>query len=167
LQICSVPDGRAANHPLLAVTFNQPGTCVLVHFLLPPSSLLLTKTLSTILRFARGNMRPYENNGFVSLKIYCTQRGQYISYTYESEVQLYIILLKKRCLIAQADKDKHREMVIEALNKARAMELHAIHQYMNQHHSLDNWDNADMASKVKLIGIDEMPHAEMFADRIS
>lgn len=68
--------------------------------------------------------------------------------------------------MTQIDKDKHKEMVIEVLNKARAMELHAIHQYMNQHYNLDNWDYGDMAAKVKLIAIDEMRHAEMFADRV-
>ena len=46
------------------------------------------------------------------------------------------------------------------------MELHAIHQYMNQHYNLDNMDYGDLAAKVKLIAIDEMRHAEMFADRI-
>jgi bacterioferritin len=68
--------------------------------------------------------------------------------------------------MAQIARDKRKEMVIEALNKARTMELHAIHQYMNQHYNLDNWDYGDMAAKVKLIAIDEMRHAEMFADRI-
>ncbi len=68
--------------------------------------------------------------------------------------------------MAHIAKDKRKEMVIEVLNKARAMELHAIHQYMNQHYNLDNWDYGDMAAKVKLIAIDEMRHAEMFADRI-
>jgi len=37
---------------------------------------------------------------------------------------------------------------------------------MNQHYNLDNMDYGDMAAKVKLIAIDEMRHAEMFADRI-
>jgi bacterioferritin len=68
--------------------------------------------------------------------------------------------------MAQITKDKRKEMVIEVLNKARAMELYAIHQYMNQHYNLDNWDYGDMAAKVKLIAIDEMRHAEMFADRV-
>jgi bacterioferritin len=68
--------------------------------------------------------------------------------------------------MAQITKDKRKKMVIEVLNKARTMELYAIHQYMNQHYNLDNWDYGDMAAKVKLIAIDEMRHAEMFADRI-
>ncbi len=45
-------------------------------------------------------------------------------------------------------------------------ELHAITQYMNQHYNLDNMDYGDMAAKIKLIAIDEMRHAEMFAERI-
>ena len=68
--------------------------------------------------------------------------------------------------MAQDAKTKRREKVVEALNKARAMELFAIHQYMNQHYNLDNMDYGDLAAKVKLIAIDEMRHAEMFADRI-
>ena len=63
-------------------------------------------------------------------------------------------------------KEKRKEKVIEVLNKARAMELQAIYQYMNQHYNLDNMDYGDMAAKMKLIAIDEMRHAEMFADRI-
>lgn len=42
--------------------------------------------------------------------------------------------------MAQIAQEKRKEKVIEVLNKARAMELHAIHQYMNQHYNLDNWD---------------------------
>ena len=68
--------------------------------------------------------------------------------------------------MAQVSRQKQREKVIDVLNKARARELHAIIQYMNQHYNLDNMDYGDMAAKVKLIAIDEMRHAEMFADRI-
>jgi bacterioferritin len=68
--------------------------------------------------------------------------------------------------VAQVSRQKQRETVIDVLNKARARELHAIIQYMNQHYNLDNMDYGDMAAKVKLISIDEMRHAEMFADRI-
>lgn len=46
------------------------------------------------------------------------------------------------------------------------MELHAISQYMNQHYNLDDMDYGLPAGKVKLIAIDEMRHAEMFAERI-
>ncbi|MBN2284465.1 MAG: bacterioferritin [Deltaproteobacteria bacterium] len=59
-----------------------------------------------------------------------------------------------------------KDEVIEVLNKARAMELQAIHQYMNQHYNLDDMDYGELAAKVKLIAIDEMRHAEMFAERI-
>jgi len=68
--------------------------------------------------------------------------------------------------MAQTAREKRKEKVIEVLNKARSMELLAIHQYMNQHYNLDNMDYGDLAVKVKLIAIDEMRHAEMFAERI-
>ncbi|MEW6710086.1 MAG: bacterioferritin [Candidatus Riflebacteria bacterium] len=61
---------------------------------------------------------------------------------------------------------ERKAKVIEVLNKARSMELHAIHQYMNQHYGLDNSDYGELAAKVKLIAIDEMRHAEAFAERI-
>ncbi len=63
-------------------------------------------------------------------------------------------------------KVERRQRVLEVLNKARSMELHAIHQYMNQHYNLDNMDYGELAANVKLIAIDEMRHAEMFAERI-
>jgi bacterioferritin len=63
-------------------------------------------------------------------------------------------------------REKKRQAVIEALNKARAMELQAIHQYMNHHYNLDDMDYGELAAQVKLIAIDEMRHAEMFAERI-
>jgi bacterioferritin len=56
--------------------------------------------------------------------------------------------------------------VIEVLNKARGMELHAISQYMNQHYNLDDMDFGELAKNIKLIAIDEMRHAEMLAERI-
>ena len=68
--------------------------------------------------------------------------------------------------MAKASKEKRREKVIEALNKARAMELTAISQYMNQHYNLDDMDYGELAGKIKLIAIDEMRHAEAFAERI-
>ncbi|MCU0593463.1 MAG: bacterioferritin, partial [Desulfobacterales bacterium] len=67
--------------------------------------------------------------------------------------------------MAQQPREERKKKVIEALNKARAMELHAIHQYMNQHYNLDDKDYGELAAKVKLIAIDEMRHAEMFAER--
>ncbi len=63
-------------------------------------------------------------------------------------------------------KEQRREKVIEVLNKARAMELKAISQYMNQHYNLDDMDYGELAAKLKLIAIDEMRHAEQFAERI-
>ena len=66
----------------------------------------------------------------------------------------------------KSDKDARRRKVIEVLNKARAMELHGISQYMNQHYALDNMDYGELARDMKLIAIDEMRHAEMFAERI-
>jgi bacterioferritin len=68
--------------------------------------------------------------------------------------------------MAKTSKDKRKENVIDALNKARAMELQAISQYMNQHYNLDDMDYGELAAKMKLIAIDEMRHAEMFAERI-
>ena len=44
------------------------------------------------------------------------------------------------------------------------MELRAISQYMNQHYNLDDMDYGELAGKIKLIAIDEMRHAEMFAE---
>jgi len=61
---------------------------------------------------------------------------------------------------------ERKAKVIEVLNKARSMELYAIHQYMNQHYNLDDADYGELAAKVKLIAIDEMRHAEAFAERI-
>ena len=68
--------------------------------------------------------------------------------------------------MAPASKEERRQNVIEVLNKARAMELQAIGQYMNQHYSLDDMDYGELAGKMKLIAIDEMRHAETFAERI-
>lgn len=68
--------------------------------------------------------------------------------------------------MSKESKQAARENVVEVLNKARAMELHAIHQYMNQHYSLDDMDYGELAANMKLIAIDEMRHAEMFAERI-
>lgn len=63
------------------------------------------------------------------------------------------------------DKDAARK-VIDALNKARAMELQAISQYMVQHYTLDSMDYGKLCAYQKLIAIDEMRHAEKFAERI-
>lgn len=63
-------------------------------------------------------------------------------------------------------KEERRAAVIEVLNKARSMELHAISQYMVHHYTLDDLDYGELASKMKKIAIDEMKHAEAFAERI-
>lgn len=61
---------------------------------------------------------------------------------------------------------ENQQKVIDALNKARAMELQAIHQYMLQHYLLDGMDYGQLCAYVKLIAVDEMRHAEKFAERI-
>jgi len=63
-------------------------------------------------------------------------------------------------------KEERRNKVIEVLNIAREMELHAIYQYMNQHYGLDDKDYGELAGNIKLVAIDEMRHAEQFAERI-
>ena len=68
--------------------------------------------------------------------------------------------------MAKASKQKRRQNVINVLNQARAMELRAIYQYMNQHYNLDDMDYGELAANLKLIAIDEMRHAEMFAERV-
>jgi bacterioferritin len=68
--------------------------------------------------------------------------------------------------MAKIARDQNRKKVVETLNKARSMELHAIYEYMNQHYNLTDMDYGELAAKVKLIAIDEMRHAEMLAERI-
>ena len=68
--------------------------------------------------------------------------------------------------MAKSKSETKKKKVIEALNKARAMELQAIAQYMNQHYGLDDMDYGELAANMKLIAIDEMRHAEQFAERI-
>jgi len=68
--------------------------------------------------------------------------------------------------MAKPSQQERKQKVIGVLNQARAMELQAIYQYMNQHYNLDDMDYGELASKVKLIAIDEMRHAEQFAERI-
>lgn len=58
------------------------------------------------------------------------------------------------------------QKVVDVLNTARSMELHSIQQYMNQHYNLDDQDYGKFASSIKRIAIDEMVHAENFAERI-
>jgi bacterioferritin len=63
-------------------------------------------------------------------------------------------------------REERKGKVIDVLNVARAMELNAISQYMNQHYGLDDMDYGELAMNIKLIAIDEMRHAEMFAERV-
>ncbi len=63
-------------------------------------------------------------------------------------------------------REEKKQKVINVLNKAKAMELQAIHQYMHQHYILDDKDYGELAANVKLIAIDEMRHAESLAERI-
>ncbi len=62
--------------------------------------------------------------------------------------------------------DKNVLEVIAVLNMARRMELTAIHQYMINHYDIDDLDYGKLAHKIKKISIDEMRHAEEFAERI-
>lgn len=60
-----------------------------------------------------------------------------------------------------------KQKIIDFLNTARSMELQVISQYMTQHYVLDSMENkSEEASYMKLIAIDEMRHAERFAERI-
>lgn len=68
--------------------------------------------------------------------------------------------------MTKSDREERKKKVVAVLNQARSMELQAIHQYMNQHYNLDDLDYGEMAANLKLIAIDEMRHAEMFAERI-
>ena len=64
----------------------------------------------------------------------------------------------------EAAKKERVAKVIEVLNKARSMELYAVHQYMNQHYNLDDLDYGEFASKIKLIAIKELggePNSEL------
>lgn len=63
-------------------------------------------------------------------------------------------------------REEKKKNVIAVLNKAKSMELQAIHQYMHQHYTLDDLDYGELAANMKLIAIDEMRHAEAFAERI-
>ena len=61
-----------------------------------------------------------------------------------------------------SDRETRKANVVEALNKARSMELHAIHQYMNQHYNLDDMDYGELAANMKLIAISD--HIETLGD---
>jgi bacterioferritin len=68
--------------------------------------------------------------------------------------------------MTKESREERKKKVIDVLNKARSMELQAIYQYMNQHYNLDDKDYGELAAKIKLIAVDEMQHAEDFAERI-
>jgi bacterioferritin len=56
--------------------------------------------------------------------------------------------------------------VIEYLNKGLRSELTAINQYWLHYRILDNWGFRDLAKKWKAESIEEMHHADKFAERI-
>jgi bacterioferritin len=56
--------------------------------------------------------------------------------------------------------------VIKALNDARARELTAILQYLSQHYELADQDYAKLGDAIKKVGIVEMKHAELLAERV-
>ena len=62
--------------------------------------------------------------------------------------------------------DDKKKNVLDALNKAREMEMQAIHQYMIQHYLINDMDYGTLAAYQKLISVDEMRHAQRFAERI-
>lgn len=64
------------------------------------------------------------------------------------------------------NREEKKKKVIGVLNRAKSMELQAIHQYMHQHYHLDDKDYGELAANLKLIAIDEMRHAEELAERI-
>jgi bacterioferritin len=64
-------------------------------------------------------------------------------------------------------REEKKKKVIDVLNRAKSMELQAIHQYMHQHYHLDDKDYGELAANMKLIAIDEMRHAEALAERIT
>lgn len=69
-------------------------------------------------------------------------------------------------MTSKKDSDVKRKKVVEVLNKARSMELFAIALYMQQHYRLDDDNYTVLASNMRKIAIDEMKHAEAFAERI-
>ncbi len=56
--------------------------------------------------------------------------------------------------------------VIEYLNKGLRSELTAINQYWLHYRILENWGFLDLAKKWKAESIEEMHHADKFAERI-
>ncbi|SBW03073.1 Bacterioferritin [uncultured delta proteobacterium] len=69
-------------------------------------------------------------------------------------------------MAVRKDQSAKKQKVVDVLNRARSMELFAIAQYMQQHYRLDDDDYAVLAANMRKIAIDEMKHAEEFAERI-
>ena len=65
-----------------------------------------------------------------------------------------------------AEPKASRSAVIDWLNKGRARELTAIWTYLAQHYELDDAGFGKLARLAKDVGIQEMKHAEDFAERI-
>jgi bacterioferritin len=63
--------------------------------------------------------------------------------------------------------DMENQEIIDMLNKDRANELIAIMQYMNHHYTVSGQNFMQLQDKFKELGIVEMQHAEMLAERIS
>lgn len=59
-----------------------------------------------------------------------------------------------------------KEKSADILNLARAMELQAIKQYMQHHYRLEDLGYSELAEAMKDIAVQEMRHAEYFAQRI-
>ena len=55
--------------------------------------------------------------------------------------------------MAKKSKEARKKAVITVLNKARAMELQAIHQYMNQHYGLDDMDYGELVGTSSSTGL--------------
>ena len=60
----------------------------------------------------------------------------------------------------------NKDKIIEALNKDLTMELAAIIQYMWQHVMATGMESPAFREKMKEVAIEEMRHAETFAERI-
>ena len=59
-----------------------------------------------------------------------------------------------------------KQVAIDWLNKGRARELTAVLTYMAQHYELEDTEIGKLADTVKEVAIQEMKHAEDFAERI-
>lgn len=62
--------------------------------------------------------------------------------------------------------DPNVAKVLDCLNKARGMEMQAIHQYMIQKYLVWDMDYGQLAANLQRIAIDEMKHARRFACRV-